>query len=50
MLSNVDIQIVKHQHNQVLNYQQLLDQLLLCIGQMIQIGILQQKVMVDMVS
>jgi hypothetical protein len=50
MLSNVDIQIANYHHNQVLNYQQPLDQLMLYIGQMILIGILQQKVMVDMVS
>jgi hypothetical protein len=50
MLSNVDIQIVNHPHNQVSNYQQQLDQPLLYFGQMIQIGLLQQTAMVDLVS
>jgi hypothetical protein len=50
MLLNVDIQIVNHQYNQVLNYQQQLDPVLHCFGQMILIGVLQQKVMVDLVS
>jgi hypothetical protein len=49
MSLNVDIQIVNYQHNQVLNYLQQLVQLMLCIGQMIQIGHLHQKVMVDTV-